>query len=77
MQQSQHDKLYLFDGITKLLEPLNTIDVKPSSINMTISKITYFKNEILKGSGRIFHKDFRAFLNDLQWLHIRTLHTPQ
>ena len=45
------DKLYHFDDITKFLEPLNTIDVKPSSINMTLSKITY-----LKGSGRIFHK---------------------
>ena len=44
---------------------------------MTISKIPYLKNEILKGSGRIFHKHFRTFLNDLQLLHIRTLHTPQ
>ena len=37
------DKLYHFDDITKFLEPLNTIDVKPSSINMTISRIPYLK----------------------------------
>ena len=38
------DKLYhFFDDITKFLEPLNTIDVKPSSINLTISKIPYLK----------------------------------
>ena len=69
------DKLYHFDDITKYLEQLNTIDVKPSSIDMTISKIPYLKNEILKGSGRIFHKHFCTLLNDLQWLHIRTLNT--
>ncbi len=50
------DKLYHFDDITKFLEPLNTIDVKPSSLNMTISRIPYLKNEILKGSGRVFHQ---------------------
>ncbi len=70
------DNLYHFDDITKFLEPLDTVDAK-SSINMTISKIPYLKNEILKGSGRISHKYFRTFRNDLQWLHIRTLHTPQ
>jgi hypothetical protein len=71
------DKLYHFDDITKFLEPLDTVDAKQSSINMTIAKIPYLKNEILKGSGRIFHKHFRTFLNDLQWLHLRRLHTPQ
>ena len=64
-------------NITKFLEPLDNTDAKQSSINMTISKIPYLKNEILKGSGRSFHKHFRTFLNDLQWLHIRTLHTSQ
>ncbi len=71
------DKLYHFDDITKFLQPLDSIAAKRSSINMTISKIPYLKNEILKGSGRIFHKHFRTFLNDLKWLHIRTLHTHQ
>ena len=71
------DKLYHFDDITKFLEPLDSIKAKRSSINMTISKIPYMKNEILKGSGRIFHKHFRIFLNDLQWLHLRTCHTHQ
>ena len=37
------DKLYHFDDITKFLELLNTIDVKPNSIKMIISKITYLK----------------------------------
>ena len=71
------DKLFHFDDITKFLQPLDSIEAKRSSINMTISKIPYLKNEILKGSGRIFHKHFRTFLNDLQWLHIRTCHTHQ
>ena len=71
------DNLYHFDDITKFLEPLDTADAKQSSINMTISKIPYLKSEILKGSGKVFHKHFRTFLNDLQWLHISTLHTPQ
>ena len=53
------DNLYHFDDITKFLEPLDKINAKQSSINMTISKIPYLKNEILKGSGRIFQKHFR------------------
>jgi hypothetical protein len=73
----REDKLYHFDNITKFLEPIDLLKERHSSINMSISKIPYLKNEILKGSGRIFHKHFRTFLNDLQWLHIRTLHIPQ
>ena len=49
------DRLYHFDDITKFLEPLDNINAKRSSINMTISQIPYLKNEILKGSGRSFH----------------------
>ncbi len=72
------DNLYHFDEITKFLEPLDTVDAKQSSINMTILKVPYLKSEILKGSGKVFHKHFRTFLNDLQWLRIRTtLHTLQ
>ena len=72
------DKLYHFDDITKFLESLDSVNAKHSSLNMSISKIPYLKIEILKRSGRIFHKHFLlTFLNDLQWLHIRTLPTPQ
>jgi len=71
------DKLYHFDDITKFLEPLDSFTAKHGSINMSISQIPYLKNEIFKGSGRVFHKHFRTFLNDLQWLHLRTLHTHQ
>ena len=71
------DKLYHFEDITKFLKPLANINAKHSSLIMTISKIQYLKNEILKGSGRIFHKQFRTLLKDLQWLHLRTLHTSQ
>ena len=63
--------------MTKFLKPLDSVNAKHSSIHMNISKIPYLKNEILKGSRRIFHKHFRTFLNDLRWLHIRTLHTSQ
>ncbi len=83
LQQSQlvptarTNSITLTTYITKFLEPLDNTDAKQSSINMTISKIPYLKNEILKGSGRSFHKHFRTFLNDLQWLHMRTLHTSQ
>jgi hypothetical protein len=70
----QKDRLYHFDDVTKFLRSLDSVTTKHRSLNLAVEKIPYLKNEIQKGSGRIFHKHFRTYLNDLQWLHLRTCH---